>query len=75
MSISPGDQCLLSDPGEAGGQRRADEGRRRQLVTTNVELLRLNDQVTAFRFNLDGEGNLVPGSVNSLFKELRVASQ
>jgi hypothetical protein len=40
-----------------------------------VQLLRLNDQVTAFRFNLDSEGNLVPGSVNSLFKELRVASQ
>lgn len=55
--------------------RADEEGKSRQLVTTNVELLRLNDQVTAFRFNLDGEGNLVPGSVNSLFKELRVASQ
>jgi hypothetical protein len=55
--------------------RADEEGKSRQLVTTNVELLRLNDQVTAFRFNLDPEGNLVPGSVNSLFKELRVASQ
>ncbi len=55
--------------------RADEEGKSRQLVTTNVELLRLNDQVTAFRFNLDSEGNLVPGSVNSLFKELRVASQ
>ena len=55
--------------------RADEEGKSRQLVTTNVQLLRLNDQVTAFRFNLDSEGNLVPGSVNSLFKELRVASQ
>jgi len=55
--------------------RADEEGKSRQLVTTTVRLLRLNDQVTAFRFNLDSGGNLVPGSVNSLFKELRVASQ
>lgn len=55
--------------------RADEEGKSRQLVTTTVRLLRLNDQVTAFRFNLDSQGNLVPGSVNSLFKELRVASQ
>jgi len=55
--------------------RADEEGKSRQLVTTKVQLLRLNDQVTAFRFNLDSQGNLVPGSVNSLFKELRVASQ
>ena len=55
--------------------RADEEGKSRQLVTTKVQLLHLNDQVTAFRFNLDSEGNLVPGSVNSLFKELRVASQ
>jgi len=47
----------------------------KQLVTTTVQLQRENHQVTAFRFNLDGDGNLVTGSVNSLYKELRVAAQ
>jgi hypothetical protein len=44
------------------------------LVATTVELRRENQEVTALRFRLDGEGALVAGSVNSLFKELRVAS-
>jgi hypothetical protein len=56
--------------------RRTDEaGQTQQLASTTVRLLHLNDQVTAFRFDLDGDGNLVPGSMNTLFKELRVASQ
>jgi hypothetical protein len=44
------------------------------LVATTVELRRENQEVTALRFRLDAEGALVVGSVNSLFKELRVAS-
>jgi hypothetical protein len=44
------------------------------LVATTVELRRENQEVTALRFRLDAEGKLVVGSVNSLFKELRVAS-
>jgi hypothetical protein len=56
--------------------RRTDEaGQTQQLASTTVRLLHLNDQVTAFRFDLDSDGNLVPGSMNTLFKELRVASQ
>ena len=57
-------------------RRRSDEdGQAQQLASTTVRLLHLNDQVTAFRFDLDSEGNMVPGSMNTLFKELRVASQ
>lgn len=56
--------------------RRVDDaGQTQQLATTTVRLLHLNDQVTAFRFDLDSKGDLVPGSMNTLFKELRVASQ
>jgi len=44
-------------------------------VTTTVKLTHENDQVTAFRFTLDDKGHMVPGSVNDLYKELRVAAQ
>ena len=47
----------------------------RQLVSTTVWLRHENDQVTAFRFRLDSEGHLVTDSLNSLYKELRVAVQ
>src|SRR4029453_2964707 len=43
------------------------------LGPTTVNLGRENDQITAFRFRLDEHGQLVAGSINSLFKELRVA--
>jgi hypothetical protein len=46
-----------------------------QIVTTTVKLRHENDQVTAFRFTLDSQGHLVPGSINSLYRELRVAAQ
>jgi hypothetical protein len=45
------------------------------LVTTTIRLQHENDQVTAFRFTLDGKGHLVSGSINNLYKELRVAAQ
>lgn len=48
-----------------------DEGAR-QIVTTTVQLRHENHQVTAFRFRLDQDGELVPGSINSLYRELRV---
>jgi hypothetical protein len=44
-----------------------------KLAAATVELRRLNDEITAFRFTLDGKHNLVPGSVNNLFDELRTA--
>jgi hypothetical protein len=46
-----------------------------QVVTTTVQLHHENEQVTAFRFSLDSHGHLVQGSVNNLYKELRVAAQ
>jgi hypothetical protein len=42
---------------------------------TTVRLLRENHQVTAFRFRLDRHGKLESGSMNSLYKELRVATR
>src|SRR5262245_5290874 len=47
----------------------------RELAVTTVQLRHGNDQVTAFRFRLDSDGALVPGSLNTVFKELRVAGQ
>jgi hypothetical protein len=46
-----------------------------QVVTTSVQLNHENEQITAFRFSLDSKGHLVQGSVNNLYKELRVAAQ
>jgi hypothetical protein len=46
-----------------------------ELATTTVQLRHENDQVTAFRFNLDDDGHLVAGSLNTLYKDLRTASQ
>lgn len=49
-------------------------GTARQLATATVDLRRENQEVTAMRFRLDSTGQLVAGSVNNLFKELRIAS-
>jgi hypothetical protein len=46
-------------------------GPARQLTT--IDLRRENQELTALRFRLDSKGQLQAGSVNSLFKELRVA--
>ena len=46
-----------------------------QILATTVDLHKENEETTAFRFRLDGSGNLVSGSVNSLNKPLRAASQ
>jgi hypothetical protein len=54
--------------------KRDANGPSEQLVATTVELRRENQELTALRFRLDGTGKLQAGSVNSLFKELRVAS-
>ena len=42
----------------------------RQILTTNIELVRQGQEVTAFRFRLDQEGNLVPDSVNKLSRRM-----
>lgn len=46
----------------------------RQILATTIDLNRENEEMTAFRFRLDGKGNLVAGSVNSLNKPLRAAA-
>ncbi len=46
----------------------------RQILQTNVELQRRNQEETAFRFRLSGDGNLVPGSVTTLRRRLVTAA-
>lgn len=43
------------------------------VAATRVRLDREGDEVTAFRFNLTEKGDLVPGSLNAVFKPLRSA--
>jgi hypothetical protein len=50
-------------------------GSAKQLVTTTVQLRKEGQELTALRFRLDSDGGLVAGSVNSLFKPLRVAAK
>jgi len=47
----------------------------RQLVATDVDLAREGEEVTAFRFYLDAQGGLVPGSINHLQRPLRSGSK
>ena len=42
----------------------------RQILTTDVRLTRRNQEETAFSFRLTAEGDLVPGSVNTLRRPL-----
>ncbi len=43
----------------------------RQLLASKVMLSREGEETTVYRFKLTAAGELVPGSVHSLFKELR----
>jgi len=43
----------------------------KRILTTKIELQHQGQEITAFRFSLDEEGNLVPGSVHDLPKPLR----
>ncbi len=49
---------------------RPKYGELRQLLETTVELRRRNQEETAFRFRLTADGELVPGSVNTLRRRL-----
>ena len=53
--------------------KAAPEEQTRQLLTTTVNLEKENQEITAFRFRLDGNGTLDRGSVHSLQKSLRTA--
>lgn len=45
----------------------------RQIISTTVELKKEGQELTAVRFRLTDDGDLVPGSLNSLYKPLRAA--
>jgi hypothetical protein len=45
------------------------------LVETTVQLRKEGQELTALRFRLDAHGDLIAGSINSLFKPLRVAAR
>ncbi len=46
----------------------------RQILQTSIELQRRNQEETAFRFRLTGDGVLVPGSVTTLRRRLVTAA-
>ncbi|MGI9500441.1 MAG: hypothetical protein ACR2P3_10405, partial [Geminicoccaceae bacterium] len=43
----------------------------RQLLASKIELMREGQELTVYRFKLESEGDLVPGSVHSLHRKLR----
>jgi hypothetical protein len=43
----------------------------RQLLASNIELVREGEEITVYRFRLSENGDLVPGSVHSLQRKLR----
>ena len=53
--------------------KKTIEDSAQQIVATEVELGQEGVEITAFRFRLDADGNLVPGSVHSLMRPLRSA--
>ena len=53
---------------------KAKYDRLRQILQTSVELQRRNQEETAFRFRLTGDGDLVPGSVTTLRRRLVTAA-
>ena len=54
---------------------RIDGGGVRTLLSRRVDLAREGEQVTVWRFTLDGKGRVVPGSVNHLPMPLYGAAQ
>ncbi|HMR32402.1 MAG TPA: hypothetical protein PKA13_19490 [Geminicoccaceae bacterium] len=53
--------------------KRATGGSSRQILKATVELAREGQELTVFRFRLDAKGELEPGSVHALQKNLRSA--
>lgn len=53
--------------------KRSTGGSSRQLLKATVELAREGQELTVFRFRLDARGELEPGSVHALQKNLRSA--
>lgn len=51
--------------------KRDQDTSAKQILARKLKIGREGEEVTAFRFRLDGEGQLVPGSVSKLHKPLR----
>jgi hypothetical protein len=51
--------------------KKAPAERARQLLASKVELVHEGQELTVYRFRLSEKGDLVPGSVHSLQRELR----
>lgn len=54
---------------------RKGDGPMNQILESKVTLPKEGKEITVFRFRLDANGALVPGSVNDLFKPLRNGSK
>jgi hypothetical protein len=55
--------------------KSSPEAEAKRIVATKLTLERSGEELTAFRFTLDNNGALVPGSVHSLFRPLRSGSK
>jgi hypothetical protein len=51
--------------------KKSPAERARQILTSKIELEREGQETTVYRFRLTEEGNLVPGSVHALQRDLR----
>ena len=51
--------------------KKSPQDSARQLLASEVELTREGQELTVYRFELDDDGGLVPGSVHSLQRGLR----
>jgi hypothetical protein len=51
--------------------KKTPDARAKQLLASEVELARVGEELTVYRFKLGADGDLVPGSVHSLQRTLR----
>jgi len=52
---------------------RPEGGYNSRIFSTDVLLRYVDEELTAVRFTLDKDGVLVPGSMNNVFRPLRIA--
>ncbi len=55
--------------------RNADDTSTRQILSAEIDMRRIGEEITALRFQLDEQGNLVAGSVHDLPRPLRSKGQ
>ena len=51
--------------------KKTPQGRAKQLLASEIELVREGEELTVYRFKLSEAGDLVPGSVHNLQRDLR----